>query len=67
MTHDPHQAAEASAFALMPQAGPAATDTTGDMFGFDYDDLQHWHNERTASRRKRASDGPDLFSEGYPT
>jgi hypothetical protein len=61
MTHDPHQAAEASAFALMPQAGPAATDTTGDLFGFDYDDLQHWHNERTAKARKQANDGPSLF------
>ena len=61
MTPDPHQAAEASAFALMPQAGPAATDTTGDLFGFDYDDLQHWQNERTASRRKPANDGPSLF------
>jgi hypothetical protein len=60
--HDPHQAAEASAFALMPQAGPAATDTTGDMFGFDYDDLQHWQADQQ-SRRRRAPVGPDLFGE----
>lgn len=61
MTHDPHQAAEASAFALMPQAGPAAIDTTGDLFGFDADDLEHWQAERT-TRRQRVSPGPDLFS-----
>lgn len=62
MTQDPHQAAEASAFALMPQSGPAAIDTTGDLFGFDYDDLAHWQAERT-TKRQRASHGPDLFSE----
>lgn len=62
MTHDPHQAAEASAFALMPQAGPAAIDTTGDLFGFDADDLEHWHQDQQ-SRRRRAPVGPDLFRE----
>jgi len=60
MTHDPHQAAEASAFALTPQAGPAAIDTTGDLFGFDADDLEHWQAERT-TRRQRAAEGADLF------
>lgn len=60
MTHDPHQAAEASAFALMPQAGPAAIDTTGDLFGFDADDLEHWHQDQQ-SRRQQANDGADLF------
>jgi hypothetical protein len=60
MTHDPHQAAEASAFALMPQAGPAAIDTTGDLFGFDADDLEHWHQDQR-QRRQHANDGPDLF------
>ena len=60
--HDPHQAAEASAFALMPQAGPAAIDTTGDLFGFDYDDLQHWQADQR-TRRSKASAGPDLFGE----
>lgn len=62
MTHDPHQSAEASAFALMPQAGPAAKDTTADMFGFDYDDLTHWQADRT-TKRQRVSPGPDLFGE----
>lgn len=60
MTHDPHQSAEASAFALMPQSGPAAIDTTGDLFGFDADDLEHWHQDQR-QRRQRAAEGPDLF------
>lgn len=58
---DPHQAAEAAAFTLTMQAGPAAADTTGDLFGYDYDDLEHWHNE-TATRGRRSSVGPDLFA-----
>lgn len=58
---DPHQAAEAAAFTLTMQAGPAAADTTGDLFGYDYDDLEHWHNE-TAARGRRSSVGPDLFA-----
>lgn len=67
MTHDPHQSAEAAAFSLMPQAGPAAIDTTADLFGFDYDDLEHWHNERTAFRcashhGRRSADTADLFA-----
>lgn len=67
MTHDPHQSAEAAAFALMPQAGPAAIDTTADLFGYDYDDLEHWSNELTAfrcasHRRLRPAEGPDLFA-----
>ena len=41
MTHDPHQAAEAAAFALIPQAGPKPRDTTRDMFGLTAEDLQH--------------------------
>ncbi len=62
---DPHQAAEASAFALTPQAGPAATDTTGDLFGLDYDDLADWTPDalRCASHRaRRSAPGPDLFA-----
>lgn len=58
---DPHQAAEAAAFTLTMQAGPAAADTTADLFGYDYDDLEHWHNE-TAARGRRSSVGPDLFA-----
>lgn len=60
MTHDPHQAAEAQAFALMPKAGPAAIDTTGDLFGFDADDLEHWHQDQR-QRRQRATEEPGLF------
>lgn len=60
MTQNPHQASEASAFALMPQAGPAAIDTTGDLFGFDVEDLTHWQADQR-TRRQRANDGPDLF------
>lgn len=41
MNTDPHQAAEAAAFALMPQAGPKAKDTTRDLFGLTAEDLQH--------------------------
>jgi hypothetical protein len=41
MTHDPHQEAEAMAFALIPQAGPKPKDTTRDMFGLTAEDLQH--------------------------
>lgn len=62
---DPHQSAEADAFTLMPQSGPAAIDTTADLFGYDYDDLEHWHNERTASRcasHRAHQSTPDLFA-----
>lgn len=60
---DPHQAAEASAFALMPQAGPAATDTTGDLFGYDYDDLMHWQADQRQRKTRRPSDATgDLFN-----
>lgn len=57
---DPHQAAEASAFALTPQAGPAAVDTTGDMFGIPAE-------LAAATRAKRTGPGgpsgyPDLFT-----
>ena len=58
---DPHQAAEAAAFTLTPQAGPAAVDTTGDMFGFDYDDLADW-TPATPTRRRQPAPGPDLFA-----
>lgn len=45
---DPHQAAEAAAFSLMPSTGAAQVDTTADMFGYDADDLQHWQASRCA-------------------
>lgn len=54
MTHDPHQPAEAAAFSLMPSTGPAKVDTTGDLFGFDADDLEHWHASRCASRQRHS-------------
>ena len=58
--HDPHQGAEADAFALTPQAGPAAVDTTGDMFGIPAE-------LAAATRAKRTGPGgpsgyPDLFT-----
>jgi hypothetical protein len=60
--HDPHQPAEAAAFSLMPQRGPAAVDTTGDLFGFDADDLEHFHASRCASRlRQPSADSLGLF------
>lgn len=62
MTHDPHQAAEALAFALMPTTGPAAVDTTGDLFGYDADDLEHYQASRCASRlRQPSADSLGLF------
>jgi hypothetical protein len=61
MTHqDPHQAAEAAAFILTHSPGREAKDTTGDLFGFDYDDLEHWHQDQQTKRQRRAT-GPDLF------
>jgi hypothetical protein len=62
MNYDPHQPAEAAAFSLMPQHGPAAVDTTGDLFGFDADDLEHFHTSRCASRlRQPSADSLGLF------
>lgn len=62
MTHDPHQAAEAAAFSLMPSTGPAAGDTTGDLFGYDADDLEHYQASRCASRlRQPSADSFGLF------
>lgn len=57
---DPHQGAEAAAFALTPQAGPAAVDTTGDMFGIPAE-------LALATRAKRTGPGgpsgyPDFFT-----
>lgn len=54
--HDPHQAAEAMAFALTPQAGPKAKDTTRDMFGLTAEDLQH-----LAPKHAPAPQTPGLF------
>lgn len=59
---DPHQSAEAAAFSLMPTTGPAAVDTTTDMFGYDADDLQHFQASRCASRlRQPSADSLGLF------
>ena len=59
---DPHQAAEAAAFSLMPSTGPAPVDTTADMFGYDSDDLQHWQASRCAPRLRQPSvDSLGLF------
>lgn len=59
---DPHQAAEAAAFSLMPSTGPAQVDTTADMFGYDADDLEHWQASRCASRlRQPSADSLGLF------
>lgn len=52
---DPHQAAEAAAFSLMPSTGPAQVDTTADMFGYDAEDLEHWQASRCASRLRQPS------------
>lgn len=61
-TIDPHQAAEAAAFSLMPSTGPAQVDTTADMFGYDADDLEHWQASRCASRlRQPSADSLGLF------
>lgn len=62
MTHDPHQAAEAAAYILTHTPGRQAKDTTGDMFGFDADDLEHWHQDQQ-TKRQRQHAGPDLFGE----
>ena len=60
---DQHQAAEAEAFSLTASTGPAAVDTTTDMFGFSAGDLEHYQASRCASRQRQPStDSIDLFN-----
>lgn len=59
---DQHQAAEAAAFSLLPQAGAAAVDTTGDMFGFNADDMARHQAARCSTNlRPAATHTVDLF------
>lgn len=59
---DPHQAAEADAFRLTIQAGPAAADTTGDLFGIPADLAADVASRCDSHRRTRPAEGADLFA-----
>jgi len=56
------QAVEAAAFRLMRQAGPAAVDTTGDLFGIPADLAAAVASRCASHRRTRPAEGPDLFA-----
>ena len=62
-TPDPYQADEAAAFALTPQTGPAARDTTGDLFGIPAELAADLAARCATHRGLRSPAGPDLFGE----
>jgi len=59
---DPHQATEADAFRLALQAGPAAVDTTADLFGIPADLAAAVALRCASHRSQRPAPGPDLFA-----